>query len=325
MDAPHKPESSAQPVVGSIVDDYRRARAALQALADEFSLRERSFAADVESAIGDTPGADAGRDVHTLLVYCLGPFRVVLDGEPLNVLPGGRPLAVLKFLATFGGRPTPRDLILEAFWPEVAPSVAGNRLRVAIHSLRRMIPHHGDEIIAYKDGLYQLYPNGEVVIDADRFEAYWHLGQKLEGEGRVDEAASAYGDAERLYCGDYLEQDLFEDWTLVRRASLRDAYLTLLLKLAVSALEQGNDAGCITRCHKVLGLDPCSEEAYQLLIVCHGRRGDRATALRWYAVCETTLRHELSLTPAPATAALRERLLAGSGPLTLTDDSPADS
>jgi LuxR family transcriptional regulator, maltose regulon positive regulatory protein len=68
-----------------------------------------------------------------------------------------------------------------------------------------------------------LCPTIRVVTDVDEFDRYYERGRRLEREGRTKEAATEYDSALELYRGDYLIEDLYEDWTMVERERLSNA------------------------------------------------------------------------------------------------------
>ena len=313
MTRPHDAGTIQGRRIGGILADYRRARGLLESLAGDFSLIERRLEREAQEQPLLLAAAAPPAAGPTLEIRCLGSFSVMLDGVPVTLPPSGKPVAVLKFLAARGGRATARDLLLDAFWPEADSDAAANSLRAALHRLRRMVGDVGSELIAYKDGDYRLAPGHHIVIDAERFEELWQQGQRLDGEGRQADAAAAYSAAERLYRGDYLEDDAYEDWTLVRREYLRDAYFNLLFRLSLLAFERGDDVSCSAACHKILRQDPLNEEAYRLLMLSHSRRGQLARALRWYDICEQVLRSELGVSPSAETTDLRDAIRAGRG------------
>ncbi len=107
-------------------------------------------------------------------VSLLGPFEVTIDGSPVGLRSGGKPVAVLKYMASIGDQPIARDMILEALWPDVPSGAAGSRLRAAMHALRRMFG--GDaagavEVLEYELGQYRLFPGATLSTDVARFEA----------------------------------------------------------------------------------------------------------------------------------------------------------
>ena len=305
----------------TVLSDYRHARTLLEDLTRDFRAREALLVNSRLSVGRSLPVpkaglvsvAETGTGSPRVALFCMGKFQVEIDGVPVDTGAGGKALAILKFLAGRGRRRTPRDLLLEALWPDSDVEAAGNRLRVAMHGLRRLLAQVGGslDIVTYQDGCYQLKPEGQVRVDADDFEALWRRGVLLERQGHGAEAAEAYAQAELLYGGDYLEEDLYEEWTLLRRESLRDAYLDLLGKLAVRCATEGDWGNCVVRCQKILAQDPCREDAYRLLMHCHAVSGHRSRALRWYEICTSTLLRELDAAPSPETLALYQRILRG--------------
>jgi len=291
--------------IESLLAEYQQALSVLQDLTTEFAERVRHLDANrtddqLTADLEDHPPA-------TVEIACLGAFEVRVDGRVLQLPASGRPAAILKLLADRGGRPTSREVLIETLWPDIAADTGANRLRVAIHSLRQ-IDHELHQLVTFDQGHYQL--NGaRVEVDAERFEALLAGGHSLEQAGDIDRALTIYHQAEQLYRGDYFEEDPFEDWALIRRQHLRDLYLNLLVKLAVLALERGDYEACITHCHEIVRQDDCSEDAYRLLMLAHAHRGNRARALRWYALCEQTLLRELEVQPSAPTRALRDEIL----------------
>ncbi|MFN8637961.1 MAG: BTAD domain-containing putative transcriptional regulator [Dehalococcoidia bacterium] len=259
-------------------------------------------------------------------IRLLGTFEVDVAGRSIPVGSGGKSAAVLKFLAASGTQTVPRELILDALWPDVPASIAASRLRSALHQLRRAFAdargRHGveDEIVSYEHGQYLLFPGRMLVTDVDLFEDAWARGQRHDRAGEVGQAVESYSRAERLSRGDFLEQDQYLEWTTLRREQLRDAYLTLLGRLADLSLQAGDELGAIACCHKLLRRDSCNEEAYRLLMEVHGRRGDRNAVSRWYDLCERELRRSMGVPASDLTRRKRDEALrlTGGGDLEAT-------
>jgi DNA-binding SARP family transcriptional activator len=256
-----------------------------------------------------------------LRLLCLGPFEAYWGEEPVCQLRTGKGRAILKYLAARPRQPVLRDVLLEALWPETAPGVANNRLKVALHHLRQVCaaaagPERG-ECVVFRDGGYVLNPRVRVWTDLEAFEAAWRAGARLERAGQPARAVPFFAEAVALYRGDYLEEDPFEEWTLLRREELKDLYLTMLGKLSAHWLQAGELERATEGWTRILDKDPCREDAYRQLMLCCARRGQRALALRWYELCARFLRDQLRVDPEPATVALYRALRAG-------DDAYAD-
>jgi DNA-binding SARP family transcriptional activator len=124
---------------------------------------------------------------------------------------------------------------------------------------------------------------------------------RFERLRRTEAAAREYAAAEALYRGDFLVEDLYEDWTVLPREELKDKYLLVLTKLSQFSLEAKDLDGCIRRSHALLAKEPCREDAYQRLMQCYARLGQRGSAMRWYQICERTLQEELDVAPSEET------------------------
>ncbi len=143
----------------------------------------------------------------------------------------------------------------------------------------------------------------------DEFDGCYEKGRLLEKAGRLSEAVAEYEKAVEIYRGDYLVEDLYEDWTMVERERLSNAYMDMLGRLAIYYLEAGQPQESIRSCYRVLEKDHCHEDSYRLLMRCYVRLGLRGRALRQYRLCEKILRQEYATVPSPETQSLHENLL----------------
>jgi DNA-binding SARP family transcriptional activator len=151
-------------------------------------------------------------------------------------------------------------------------------------------------------------PDARLWVDAEAFERHWHGGWRLAQAGYKAEAIREYEQAETLYTGDYLEDDLYSDWTLLRREALRDAYAGILTMLATMSLEARDYTGTIIWAQKLLAQDSCHEDAYYLLMSSHMALGQAARAAFWYSLCALTLKRELGVEPSERLRSLQDNL-----------------
>jgi len=118
---------------------------------------------------------------------------------------------------------------MDIFWPDAEPETARNNLNVAMHSLRQalrtviFLP-----VIVFENGAYSLEPNLQVWLDVEEFERCVRAGQRLEARDQLTAAVAEYETAISLYQGDFLEQNPYEEWTILDRERLRGAYLDTL-------------------------------------------------------------------------------------------------
>ncbi len=283
-----------------------------QALADQrddLALVRQSLQAVLDSLpAGPNPALETQPELR---LFCFGAFEVYLDTHRLSQRRTGKGPAILKYLAARPRHPVQRDVLLEALWPNTEPQVANNRLKAAIHHLRQTFGERPYDYVIFRDGCYLLNPDLRVWTDIEAFESHWRQGRRLERAGQMEAAVPFYVEAEALYRGDYLTEDPFAEWTLMRREELKDIYLTIVDKLSRYWYRTGEREKAGEGWKKILGRDPWREDAYRQLMVCLAGSGQRGQALRWYEVCVQALQEQLGIEPEPETTALADRLRAG--------------
>jgi len=262
-------------------------------------------------APSDSPAPPAEQPVcmPTLTVHLLGSLRVTLADRPIENWPSGRGRAVFKYLLLHRDQPTPRDVLMDRFWPDVPPESARNSLNVALHGLRQALKMACDvPIVIFQDGAYRLNPDISIWLDVEDFEQHVRAGQQLEATGQLAAATAEYEVATGLYQGDFMADDPYEEWPVLPRERLRVAYLDTLDRLGQLYFSQGQYAACATLCQLTLAQDNCREDAHCRLMRCYSRQGQYHLALRQYQACVESLRAELDVEPAPATVQLYERI-----------------
>lgn len=254
------------------------------------------------------------QEAPSMEIHCLGTFRVRVGLKRIEHWRSAKARSLFEYLVAQQGRPVPKDVLMEALWPGCDSSLANNNLKATVRALRQTLssPHDADDDftwVVYEGGNYHVNTKADLWSDAEQFEYHWKRGWDLEREGNTAEAVVEYKSAEALYEGDYLEEDLYEEWTLLRREALKDNYLALLSKLGDYCMEIGDCENAISYCQKIIARDCCREDAYRRLMICYSRLGNRNRALEWYRICEKTIKAELDLSPDHQTQALYRRLL----------------
>jgi DNA-binding SARP family transcriptional activator len=247
-----------------------------------------------------------------LMIYTLGAFQVYQNGQPILDWNGFKARSIFKYLLTWRSSSTAKDVLMDIFWPEASFDAARHNLHQAIHSLRKTL-RQGDstvQLILFEHDTYSLNPEVNIWLDYVEFENHVQTGQRLEAAGRLAEAMAEYRLAAELYLGDFLEEDLYEDWPRARREHFRHIYLNLVNQLSEYYLRQGEYAETIALCHKILAQDNCHEEAHRRLMRCYQQQGQRLLALRQYQLCVQALRMELDMPPLPETQMLYDQIAA---------------
>lgn len=212
-------------------------------------------------------GPDDGRP--SAYVQALGGFQVLRDGKALLLPPQ---VARLVKLVIVGGGQVHVEQAAESLWPEVAPALGKRRLRNVLSKLRSA----AGSLVARDTSTLRLGPRVEV--DALRFEAAAReaLGALSVGggEGGIAKALEAH----RLYSGDLLPEDRYEDFAIVARERLSWLHLRLLDAAASAAAEAHQDRTVEHCLRAALEIDPTDEDRYVALARHLMSRGRHAAA-----------------------------------------------
>ena len=202
---------------------------------------------------------------------------------------------------------------MNLFWPDADPEAARRNLHQAIYSLRQTLRQGLADFqhIQFEDGCYLLNPEIDIWLDFAELEKHVQAGRRLEAAGQLAEAVAEYSIAESLYQGDFLEEDLYEDWPQSYRQYLWNVYLAITHWLAQHYLEQGEYAATIALSQRILTRDNCQEKAHQKMIRCYLAQGQRHLAVRQYQLCVQVLKAKLDLSPSQETQALYKQIAGG--------------
>lgn len=253
-------------------------------------------------------------------VRMLGPFELAVDGQPVTMWHGYLGPSVLKYLLAQPKRAGHRDVLLDVFWPSVAPEVARNRLQVALSGVRRSLEAVTQaQLIEFHNSNYIVGTSVDVERDIDAFERLIESGRQEEINGHTDRAIESLKEAVALYRGDFLADTPYEEWAILLRETLRVRHLDLLDRLARLLLERERIGECIDIAQRILNEDMCREDAHRLLMRCYALQGRTRQALRQFDLCRRSLRDAIGVDPSPATLNLYRSLRAMA-----TVDSVAD-
>lgn len=240
-----------------------------------------------------------------------GRFELFRDGKAVSLGRNGRAQAILKYLLANRVRPVSQDYLMGWMWPESNAKKARWSLNSAVHALRKILGECpvSENYVLLEEGRYRLSPSVLVSTDVNEFDDCYDQGRLLEKEGRISEAAAEYEAALALYRDDFLIEDLYEDWTMIERERLSNAYIDILCRLAAHYDKAGQTEECVRACYQILEKDRCHENSHRLLMECYIRLGLRARAFQQYRLCERILDREYGLEPSPETRTLYNTFL----------------
>lgn len=246
----------------------------------------------------------------SLTVNCLGRFRVYRNSQIITQWHSLKGQSIFKYLVAHHGTAISKDVLMDVFWPDADPESARRNLHQAIYSLRQTMRSGVSNFqpIQFENECYMLNPEIDLWLDCEDFAQNAQAGRRLEASGRLDEADEAYQRAEELYLGDFLKEDLYEEWTGSIRERYRNAYLDLVDRLCERYWRKGNYPAVIELCGKLLAKDNCNEKAHRRLMQCYQTQGQHGLAVRQYRLCVEFLKNELGIAPSAETRNLLKKI-----------------
>lgn len=262
-----------------------------------------------------------------LEVSTLGRFELHRDR---NLLLGGnwnrrKVCDLFKLLLSAEQHRLHREQIQEILWPTSTSEQAANSFGKTLYLLRRALE---PDLVAGKgsSSTYVLLDHDILMlvadrmqIDADMFEASSKQLQvtmrsrsfKEQGTQVDFHLLDEFDAVLAFYKGDYLPEDLYEDWAQRRRDRLRRTYSWLLENAAKVALENAQGQRASEYLQALLECNSADEQTYCQLMLVYARMGRRSDALNQYQLLRAALREELDTQPLAETTELFRRIQSG--------------
>jgi ATP/maltotriose-dependent transcriptional regulator MalT len=281
-------------------DTKRALKLADKVVREARALGAREIVAAAQNLIGDLEEHEPAWDIA---ITCLGGFTVTRQGEvvPASAWQSRKARDLLKILVCRSGRPIHREQLLELLWPGEDPARTGNRLSVALSTVRTVLDprheHPADHYVRADGDAIGLH---NVAVDVARFLADANTGLALAKTGSDREARPYLEAAELAYAGDVLEEDPYADWAVDLREKARLTYLDVARRLA--ELTQNDDDARTRYLLRILERDPYDESAHLQLVALLARRGRHGEARRRYRLYARQLAEiGVEAAPYPAT------------------------
>ncbi|MFQ5796796.1 MAG: BTAD domain-containing putative transcriptional regulator, partial [Candidatus Bipolaricaulia bacterium] len=222
-------------------------------------------------------------------------------------------------LLTERGRVFTQDQLIDALFPDLDLDNATRNLHKRISELRRILEpdlNRGadSQFVLRVGGGYYFSETAPCWMDTEAFHQHAESARELEAAELWSQALEQYRQAVELYRGDYLAEDLYEEWSIAPRERWRELYLTVLGRLAECHARLRNYPRAIEYCQRVIELDPYREAGYRQKMRYHYYAGERSEALNVYETCVKVLKDELDVEPAPETHELYLQIRQGKVP-----------
>ncbi|MBT2498620.1 bacterial transcriptional activator domain-containing protein [Agromyces sp. ISL-38] len=195
-------------------------------------------------------------------------------------------------------------MLIESIWPDLAPARSIQCLNTLVHGLKTQFADAlgGQPPVVHEQSQYVLNLAAGLRVDALEFESAVDAGDRLLSAGETTAAIRTFEHAVLLYRGDLTSGPDIS--ALLESERLRAVCLTALARLADAHFELSNYEQALSYAIRLLGIDPCREDAHRMAMRSYVRLGARAQALRQFITCRQILAYEFEATPEPATEEL---------------------
>ncbi len=227
----------------------------------------------------------------TIVISLFGAPRVLHAGVAA-ALPRRKTRALLYYLAA-RHLPTPREQLLDLFWPNLSRASAQQSLRSTLHTLRAVL---GDAV----QGSDSLEVGPGVIVDL------WQLDGALAAPAILSQLSAGLA----VYVGPFLQDvtlpdvPVYDDWVVATREHYQRAVSRGLRQLADGYADLGQFDAAIDAIERAIALDPLQEDVQRIAMRLQYSSGDRVGAIRRYERLRELLDAELGVPPMPETQSL---------------------
>lgn len=234
-------------------------------------------------------------------VRFFGNFQVLIGGKVINESSSRakRPWNLLQYLMVYRHKTVSRQQLIEALWPDGTSDQPDKALKNLVYRVRSFFAGKNvafaQDVVLYRNGNYQLNNDLPWAFDFEQFE---ELYNKSAGKENTPEESIEYAmQAIDLYRGDFLAEQVYEDWVL----PYNTYYRSLFFKCVANALdlleEAGRDEDIEVVCNRALAIDQFEEDLHLAYISALVRQDKKAAALSHYNKMADMFFREMGVTP----------------------------
>jgi DNA-binding SARP family transcriptional activator len=254
-------------------------------------------------------------------IRCFGGLRAEQEGQCIDHFRTQKTGALLAYLAYYGDRSHPRELLTELFWPECSPEAGRASLSTALSALRRELEPPGAGVVLLADRAAVRLNPATIVVDVAQFETALRAVPRTASR---EERAQTLAAAVDLHRGEFLP-GYFEDWVLRERQWLQGRYFEALGQLLVLLTELNDLPRALQYAQEGVRVDPLREETHRDLMRLYLAAEQPAEALRQYEELKRLLSQQLDAMPDIATELVAREIECRLAPTREPDAAPEKS
>lgn len=203
-------------------------------------------------------------------ITTLGGFSVEVDGEPVPTSAWGSRHArqLCKRLVAARGWPVTRDQLIDMLWPDDTDrDTVSARLSVQLSKLRRVLQ---GGVVADRE---------TVRLDLDEVDTDLEAFYRAEDDTAIVAA----------YRGEFLPEDIYDDWTNPPRDEARTRFRTAARRLSVHASGTGDHPRAVSTARRLVEVDAFDDDAHRILVEALVAAGELREAERAHETWTTTM------------------------------------
>jgi DNA-binding SARP family transcriptional activator len=246
----------------------------------------------------------------TLHIHLSGGFQLLLDTTPVTTVNSSKLQSLLAYLLLHRDVPQDRSRLAFLLWPDATEARAHAGLRKLVYQLRQALPHADQLLFIDNHTLQWLAGSADVSWTLDLVEVEEALARAKQAEQEQDMAAMCHALEEvvQVYRGDLLPS-CYDEWILPERDHWHQVFFSTAERLLTHLEQERAYDAAISVAQHLIRHDPLYEAIYRQLMRLYALQGDRASALRVYHTCVTTMERELGAEPGEATRAAYDLLM----------------
>ena len=245
-----------------------------------------------------------------LRIETFGGLRLYFDNQlmPEGAWDRSQPRQLLVAILSQKNEKVPKEVLIEALWPEEHPETGEKNFKTTLQRLRKSLE---PEISPVFGSSYLHLHHNLIFLDEDLCRVdtrqFWMLaneGKEKEKEGDHRGALDCFTRAADLYQGDFIPEEQYAPWVERCREDFRHKYLDLLTRSARYHEQSGAFKKAVACLKQAIETDPLLEEAYRNLMTLYAEKNLLNESLRVFEACRKALKDELDTKPDPVTVAL---------------------
>lgn len=237
----------------------------------------------------------------TIQIQTFGRFALLLNGKEISNEMWQRKKArdVFKVLLLNHRRAVTIDELIDKIWGNSSLKNPEPALWNATSCIRKVLepelkPQNASKYLTIADRTYQLDLGEEASVDFIKFKRLITQSQSVRN---LETREELLRETIELYRGDFLKEDMNEEWASFERMLLKEQYIDALMRLATISRDRHATEDVLRYCKLAIEADATYEQAYELLFQTL-REQDRLTeAIKLYEQCERAFQSELGAKP----------------------------